>query len=367
MARPTFRSFAGGKLLPTTVVGSHAFPSWLWSARKDIEAGNYGPLDLGETLDDAVRIALFDQEDAGVDVVSDGEMRRTDFILGFYQRLSPLEVIPPARRMGHSGYDQVTRYRALDRLTAPQGLGLVAEFQFARQVARRPLKVAIPGPLTLCTVIDPAPAYPDVRALAHDLAAIVNAELKAVVAAGATSVQVDEPGVFRFLPTPEEQVALFHEAIAGVDACICLHVCFGNYRKQNSQFRRYSRVFPGLLAARADCFLLEFANRELAEIDRWTAWEDEWASSAAARGQAAPELRELAVGVIDVKSFHVETPEEVAWRIRQALQYVPAERLVITADCGFSQTARWLTAAKLRAMVAGADVVRAELAGREAR
>src|SRR5215472_16505849 len=120
----------------------------------------------------------------------------------------------------------------------------------------------------------------------------------------------------------------------------------------NSKFCRYCRALPCLLAACGHCFLLEFANRELAEIDRWTAWEDEWASGVAARGQAAPAPRELAVGVIDVKSFHVETPEEVAWRIRQALRHLSAERLVVTADCGFSQTARWLTAAKLRAMVA---------------
>ena len=360
MARPTVRGLAAGKLLPTMVVGSHAFPSWFWSARKDIEAGNYGPLDLAETYDDAVRLAIADQEDAGVDVVSDGEMRRTDFILGFYQRLSPLEAIPPARRMGLSGYDQVTRYRALDRLGAPTGLGAVAEFEFARKIARGPVKVALPGPLTLCTVIEPAPAYPDVSVLAHDLARIVNAELKQLVAAGARIVQLDEPGVFRFLPTVEEKVALFKEAVDGVDALICLHVCFGNYRKQNSQFRRYSRVFPGLLATGADCFMLEFANRELAEIDQWPAWIEAWH---AADGQTA-EVPALAVGVVDVKSFHVETADEVAWRIRQVLPHVDPERLVVTADCGFSQTARWVTAAKLRAMVQGAALVRAELTGR---
>lgn len=363
MERPTFRSLAGGKLLPTTVVGSHAFPSWFWSARKDIEAGNYGPIDLTETLNDAVRIAIADQEDAGVDVVSDGEMRRTDFILGFYERFAPLQVIPPARKMGHSGYDQVTRYRALDRLAAPNGLGTVAELKFARQVARQPVKVAVPGPLTLCTAIDPAPAYADVAALANDIAAIVNAELKSLVAAGATVVQLDEPGFFRFLPTVEEKAALFDQTVEGVDALICLHVCFGNYRKQNSQLRRYSRVFPGLLHTRADCFLLEFANRELAEIDRWPAWEEEWLTASRAAGRPAREKPELAVGVIDVKSFHVETPDEVAWRIRQILPHVAPERLIITADCGFSQTARWISAAKLRAMVEGAAIVRRELAG----
>lgn len=367
MARPSLRSMAGGKLLPTTVVGSYAFPSWLWSARKDIEAGNYGPLDLSETMNDAVRMAMTDQEEAGVDIVSDGEMRRTDFILGFYDRFTPLEKIPPARRMGHSGYDQIYRYRALDRLSAPNGLGTVAEFQYARKVAHRPVKVAIPGPLTLCTAIEPTPAYPDVAALAHDLAAIVNAELKSVVAAGAEIVQLDEPGVFRFLPTVEEKVAVFNEAVAGVDALICCHVCFGNYRKQNSQLRRYSRVFPGLLDVRADSFLLEFANRELAEIDQWSSWEAAWAQSVTRSGQAAPEPRELAVGVVDVKSFHVETPEEVAWRIRQILPHVAPERLVITADCGFSQTARWIAAAKLRAMVEGTDLVRRELSGGEVR
>ena len=363
MAPASLRAIAGGKLLPTTVIGSHAFPSWLWSARKDIEAGNYGPLDLTETLNDAVRIAIEDQQDAGIDVISDGEMRRTDFILGFYKRFTPLETILPARRMGHSGYDEITRYRALDRLAAPNGLGAVAEYQYASKVARQPVKVALPGPLTLCTAVDPAPAYADIGALAHDLAAIINAELKSVVTAGATIIQLDEPGVFRFLPTVEEKVVLFNEAVAGVDALICLHVCFGNYRKQNSQFRRYSRVFPGLLGTRADCFLLEFANREMAEIDRWSAWEEEWATTLTAAGLTPPEPRELAVGVIDVKSFHVETPEEVAWRIHQILRHVSPERLVLTADCGFSQTARWVAVAKLRALVEGAALVRRELTG----
>jgi len=95
MAPASLRAIAGGKLLPTTVIGSHAFPSWLWSARKDIEAGNYGPLDLTETLNDAVRIAIEDQQDAGIDVISDGEMRRTDFILGFYKRFTRSFHSPP--------------------------------------------------------------------------------------------------------------------------------------------------------------------------------------------------------------------------------------------------------------------------------
>ncbi len=339
------------------VVGSHATPSWFLSARKEAAAGAYGPLDLSEAYDDAVRIAILDQEAVGVDLISDGEMRRDDFILGFYQYLSPLEPIPPARRLGQSGYDQITTYRALERISAPKGLGAVAEYTFASRIARRPLKVALPGPLTLCTAIQPGHAYPDVAELAHDLARIVNAELKALVAAGARVLQLDEPGFFRFLPTPEEKAAIFNETIAGVEATLCLHICFGNYRKQNSNFRRYSRIFPGILAARADCFLLEFANRELAELDQWPVWERDWAAASG----SSTHHRELAVGVIDVKSFHVETPEEVAWRIRQALLQVDPERLIVTADCGFSQTARWVAAAKLTAMVEGAALVRREL------
>jgi 5-methyltetrahydropteroyltriglutamate--homocysteine methyltransferase len=341
------------------VVGSYGTPSWFLSARKDAAAGEYGPLDLREAYDDAVRIALADQEAAGVDVISDGELRRDDFILGFYQYLTPLEAIPPARRMGQSGYDQITTYRALDRISAPEGLGAVAEYTFASRFARRPLKVALPGPLTLCTAIQPGGAYAEVADLAYDLARIVNRELKALVAAGASVLQLDEPGFFRFLPTPEDKAAIFNETVAGVDATLGLHICFGNFRKQNSNFRRYSRVFPGILAARADCFLLEFANRELAELDQWPVWERAWIQ--ASDGVARP--RELAVGVIDVKSFHVETPDEVAWRIRQALNYVDPERLIVTADCGFSQTARWVAAAKLKAMVEGAALVRRELEG----
>jgi 5-methyltetrahydropteroyltriglutamate--homocysteine methyltransferase len=159
------------------------------------------------------------------------------------------------------------------------------------------------------------------------------------------------------LPTPEEKAAIFNETVDGVEATLCLHICFGNYRKQNSNFRRYSRVFPGILAAQANCFLLEFANRELAELDQWPVWERDWAHVSG----SSIRQRELAVGVIDVKSFHVETPEEVAWRVRQALQHVDLERLIVTSDCGFSQTARWVTAAKLQAMAEGTAIVRREL------
>src|SRR5262249_40856709 len=155
---------------------------------------------LSELYDDAVRVAVVDQVDAGIDLVSDGEMRREDFILGFYHRLAPVEPIPPARRMGHSGYDQITRYRALGPITAPQSLRTVAEYTFARKVIERigdrPVKIAIPGPLTLCTAFDLGSAYRETAELANDLAAVVNAELKAVVAAGCRIVQIDEPGFF---------------------------------------------------------------------------------------------------------------------------------------------------------------------------
>src|SRR6516162_4246106 len=116
VAQSSIRALAGGKLLPTMVVGSHGTPSWFLSARRDAAAGQYGPLDLSEAYDDAVRLAIFDQESAGIDLISDGEMRRDDFILGFYQYLTPLEPVPPMRRLGQSGYDQITTYRALDRI-----------------------------------------------------------------------------------------------------------------------------------------------------------------------------------------------------------------------------------------------------------
>ena len=339
-------------LLPTSVMGSHGYPSWFLTARERIEAGAFGTTEIRETFDDAVRMAVWDQERAGVDIVTDGEMRRSHFVQGLYGRLQGIEAVPPLRKIGVYGYDSPVRFRAVERLSAPEGLGIVDEYRFLRETATHRTKVTCPGPLTMGIHIQirEGGPYRDRLELAEWFADTINQELRAVVAAGADFVQLDEPS-FAIIPgAVEDWVRLFNQAVEGVDAKIALHVCFGNLASRPRGKRRYRWMFPTLLEAKADQFVFEFANREMVESNLWQEFE-------------VPQ--ELGAGVIDVKSFYLETAEDVAERIREILRYCPADRLYINPDCGFSDLPRWLTAAKLRRMVEGTRIVRRELTGRE--
>lgn len=337
-------------LLPTSVLGSHGYPSWFVTAKERIDAGAYGTTEVQEALDDAVRMAVWDQERAGVDVITDGEMRRWHFVQGLYGRIEGLEPVPPLRTVGVYGYDSPGRFRAAGRLSVPRGLGLVEDFTFLRENSSHRVKVTCPGPLTMGIHIQirEGGPYRDRIELAEWFADVINQELKAVVAAGADFVQVDEPS-FAIIPgAVEDWVRLFNRAVEGVAAKVALHVCFGNLASRPRGKRRYAWMFPALLGAKADQFVFEFANREMAEASLW-------------RDGEVPQ--ELGAGVVDAKSFYLETPEDVAERIRELLHYCPAERLWINPDCGFSDLPRWLAAAKLRRLVEGAEIVRRELAG----
>jgi 5-methyltetrahydropteroyltriglutamate--homocysteine methyltransferase len=323
-------------LIPTTVCGSHGLPSWVHLVREAAQAGRLGPVDLQEAYDDAVRIAIRDQVEAGVDVISDGEMRRVTFIRGFYDRLTGLRPLPVPRRLGPLNYDSHCPYEIVDRVTAPQGLGVVDEFRFARPHADRG------GP------------YASEESLVADLVTLVNREMRDLVAAGCDFIQVDEPnyvmaaGKHRVVKgDPGPMVAALNAALEGVAAKIALHVCFGN--AHNNSFmtpRRYRSLYPRLLDAHVHQFVFEYANREMSEIELWSEF---------------PTDKEVAVGVIDVKAFRVETPEEVAERARLALKHLRAERLWLVPDCGLWETPRWVGISKLRSMVEGARMVRREL------
>ncbi len=335
-------------LLPTSVIGSYAWPSWFITTVEAIKRGEYGPADIQETLNDAVDIALRDQEDAGIDIVSDGEMRRLGFFTAdFYNRLSGLHTLPPDRRLGPAGHDQREHYAAIGPITAPDGLGLIPEFHYVRTRTTKPIKMPCPGPFTLAGRITPGSAYKDRLDVAHALAGIINAELKALVAAGVGFIQLDEPSYAVHPKSPHDFVELFNSTVYGVNARIGLHLCFGNFVGRPVAKRTYAPLFPHILDTRTDELALEFANRELFEIEIGK--------------QVAEAGKTLAAGLIDVKNYYIETPEDVAQRIRTALKHVPADQLTIVPDCGFSQTARWASRAKLKAMVEGARIVRKEL------
>lgn len=334
-------------LLPTTILGSYALPSWYLTALEHIGRGEYGETDLRETIEDAAATAIGDQERAGVDVVTDGEVRRADFIMSFYSRFQGLREVPPRRRLGPYLYDSTAIYETTGRIAAPQGLGAVEEYRFASTRTRRPVKVAVAGPVTLTNAVRIVDGYRDREDLIADLIGIVNAELKALVAAGCPFVQVDEPSFSTYWADPAKIVEVFNATVAGVEgATIGLHICFGNLRGRPQSLRTYAPLLPHLRDARADILFLEFANRELAEIELYPRHE-------------LPQA--LAAGVVDVKSFYRERPEDVAARLRRVLEHVPAERVWAVPDCGFWETPRWLAFHKLQALVQGAALVREHL------
>ena len=337
-------------LLATMGVGSYATPGWLFHFREGMRQGAAGPADVEEAFEDAARIAVADQIEAGIDVICDGELRRMRFVFEMFDRLSGLERTPPVRQLGVPGYDRAPHFVARAAVSAPRGLGIVREYQQLKRLCPdRALKIAFPGPMTFLGSIEPGEHYGgSVEALLDDLIAIVREELVGLVAAGADFIQLDEPGFPR--PPPGLDMA---GAAEGINACIegheavtAVHICFGNNASRPNIRRDFGRLFPALGQLNCSLLLLEFANREMADLDR------------------LPELAErykIAAGVIDVKSFYQETAEDVAARIRRVLSVVSAERLFVTADCGFSAIPRSLARAKLRAMAAGARLVRESL------
>jgi 5-methyltetrahydropteroyltriglutamate--homocysteine methyltransferase len=320
----------------------------MWLATEAAREGKLGPDDQKEILDDAVNAALSDMEGAGVDVVTDGEMRRVDFVVSHYERVRGLRPIPYARRLGHPGPDQLDAYDAVEQLElSDDGFGAVAEFAYARTRTTRPLKVCLPAPVQLSFRVRAGGPYTDKMALATRFAELLNRELKALVAAGATEIQIDEAAPYSPPGGPAQAIDFINMAVDGVHAKIDLHVCFGNFRGRPAVTpRTYAPILRALSGAHVQQVHLEFANREMAEADLWARYGGD---------------KELSAGVIDVKARHVETPEVVAERIRHLLRYCSPDKLLVAPDCGFSQTARWVAVKKLEAMVSGRDIVRAEL------
>ncbi|MEX2648522.1 MAG: hypothetical protein WD673_05865, partial [Alphaproteobacteria bacterium] len=183
----------GLPLLPTTCVGSYAAPGWFAASLGLLRDGALGPEDEAELFDDAIAVCVADQLEAGVDVLCDGEFRRQRFVFELYATLGGLERLPVKRRLGVPGYDRAPRFRRTGSVSAPGGLGIVAEFEALRRcVPGRPIKIAVPGPLTFAAFIATDGAVSD---LLDELVLVVRAELTGLVAAGCDYLQVDEPGL----------------------------------------------------------------------------------------------------------------------------------------------------------------------------
>jgi 5-methyltetrahydropteroyltriglutamate--homocysteine methyltransferase len=336
--------------LLTSVVGSHAHPGWFAHGIAAAARGEFGPADLAELLEDGVDLAIRDQERAGIDVISDGEMRRAGFFTAeFYRHLTGVRPLPPDRRLGVGAHDGLHRYAVDAAIAAPDGLGVVGEYVAARPRTSRPLKVTLPGPYTLSgrLAYGPGQVYTTRVAAAEAFVPIVAAEVRGLADAGATIIQIDEPSAAIHPDAPADFAALFNAAIepAAGRARLGAHLCFGNFLGRPLAPRSYRPILAAMLAFAVDELVLEFANREMSEI--------------AILREIADAGKDVAAGVIDVKNSHVETAAEVAARIDAILECgVPPERLALVPDCGFSQTARHLATAKLGALVAGRDLVR---------
>jgi 5-methyltetrahydropteroyltriglutamate--homocysteine methyltransferase len=227
-------------------------------------------------------------------------------------------------------------------------LGLVAEYRRLRTITDAPVKVPVPGPYTLAGRVEGGDVYPDRRAVAEALLPIVNREMRSLVREGVTFLQLDEPSFACHPDRPEEFLNIIARTVEGITVPVSLHMCFGNYRGRAVGHRSYRPLFPHLARAKVTQLALEFASREMAEIDL-------------AREIEAP--MGLAVGLVDVKNTWAEPPELVAERLRSVLKYIDPERVHVTPDCGFSQTARFIACRKMKNMVDGVWMVRRELKG----
>ena len=336
-------------LLPTSVVGSHGLPGWVWLAREAMEAGRLGALDVRELMEDATQAALLDQERAGVDVLTTGEMMRVRFIIGFYDRITGIRPLPAARKLGQPLWDTNTPFEVTESIGAPAGLGIVEEFKLARALTAKRLKATVPGPYTLLVPLKLAGGYKDKETLLADLVGIVNAECRALVEAGADFIQIDEPHSGMYAGSAPRFEQGVNQAVEGVEAKIAVHVCFGNlYGRPFSAVRDFRNLYPALRELRASQIVLEYANRGMDDLRLWREF---------------PTDKELGAGVIDVKAFKAESAADVAERIRAILQHVPAEKLWLNPDCGFWETPRWVVKQKLTALVEGTRIVRKELGG----
>jgi 5-methyltetrahydropteroyltriglutamate--homocysteine methyltransferase len=345
--------------LRTTVIGSYPFPGWLEFAAAHLD--QFGPHDIAEMQDDAVTAAVSDQLAAGLDVITDGEQTRLDFNLSFYGFLEgiALESASP-RRFGPPAHDQRGKHRVTGELKATRGLGAVDEFQRLQRIIKAlglrsqgfhtTLKASIPGPYTLSGRLIPNDRYRERWALTEALLPIVRTELESLLRAGCNEICVDEPSMscYAHREDPKKFVEIFNRTVAPIAGkCrLSTHLCFGNYKARAVGPRQYAPMFPAFLDMNVDELHLEMASREFAEIE--------------IIGEIAKK-KDVAVGIIDVKSYYIETPQDVANRVRLCLKYAPPEKLSFAPDCGLSQTARWAAKQKLINLVEGVKIIREEL------
>ena len=338
--------------LHTTVTGSYPQPEWLIDRARLAarlpprvaarELWRIDPDELEEAQDAATLLAVRDMEDAGVDVVTDGEIRRESYSNRFANALVGLDLDNPGSALDRTGHpNPVPRVVGPIRRARPVK---VRDVEFVRAATDRPIRITVPGPFTMSQQAQ-NDHYADAGELAMDYAVAVNEELRDLVAAGADVVQIDEP-YLQARPDPAREYALpaLNRALEGIDATTALHTCFGYAAIVHNRDTGYS-FLAELDGCRADQISVEAAQPGLDP----------------AVLEALPS-KQIVFGVLDLGDPAVETPEVVVDRIRAALEHVPPERLVLAPDCGMKYLPRAVARGKLAAMVEGARRVRDDLA-----
>ncbi|MBN7793820.1 methionine synthase [Microbacterium esteraromaticum] len=340
-------------LLPTSTVGSLPKPSWLAQPETLWSPWKLQGTELAEGKQDALRSAVQEQTARGIDIVSDGEQTRQHFVTTFIEHLSGVD------------FEQRETVRIRDRYDAsvPTVVGAVTrerpvfvdDAKFLRAATDRPIKWALPGPMTMVDTLHDA-HYRSREKLAWEFATILNQEARELEAAGVDVIQFDEPAFNVFFDEVKDWgVAALERAVEGLRAETVVHICYGYGITANnewkttlgSEWRQYEESFPLLQQSSIDTISLESHHSrvptDLIELLRG---------------------KKVMLGAIDVATEQVETPEEVADTLRKALAFVDADKLVASTNCGMAPLRRDVALAKLSALSAGASVVREELAGR---
>jgi 5-methyltetrahydropteroyltriglutamate--homocysteine methyltransferase len=340
-------------LFPTSLVGSYPQPDWLIDRERlagrfpprvrSRELWRVDPAYLEQAQDDATLLAIRAQEDAGLDIITDGEIRRESYSNRFATALDGVDIDNPGTALDRSGHpNPVPRIVGPIRRRHPVQVG---DLEFLRARTARAVKVTVPGPFTMAQQAQ-NDHYPSREQAAFGYAEAVNEEVRDLFAAGADIVQLDEPYM---QARPDEArdygVAVLNRALDGVTGTTAVHICFGYAAIIHDRPSGYS-FLPELAASHADQVSVETAQ-----------------SGLDCSVLAALEGKTVILGVLDLSGTEVETPDVVAGRVRRALPYVPAERLVLAPDCGMKYLPRDVASGKLAAMAAAAARLRAELGG----
>jgi 5-methyltetrahydropteroyltriglutamate--homocysteine methyltransferase len=339
------------QLFPTSLVGSYPQPEWLID-RKNLasrfpprvrvkELWRVDPDWLEQAQDDATIIAIRDQERAGLDIITDGEMRRESYSNRFATALEGVDLDNPGSALDRSGHpNPVPRVAGKIRRMHPVEL---RDLEFLKANTDRMVKMTVPGPFTMSQQAQ-NDFYEDEAEMALDYAAAVNEEIKDLFAGGADIVQIDEP-YMQARPEKARQygLAAVNRALEGVTGTTALHICFGYAAIIHERPEGYS-------------FLPEFADTDLQQISIETA-QANLDTSVLAKLPG----KTIILGTLDLSDMAIETPETVAARIRKALPYVPAEKIIVAPDCGLKYLPREVAFGKIKAMAEGAAIVREEV------